>query len=66
MDKVLNEDIFDFLLEKAFVRYEKDLQKTYPDISELETEYSVSRRKIRKYINILKEKQGGILNDLPI
>ena len=59
MDKVLNEDIFDFLLEKAFVRYEKDLQKTYPDIAELEKEYPASRRKIRKYINILKEKQYG-------
>lgn len=57
MDKLLNEEIFDSLLEKAFFKYEKQLQKTYPDDEELEKEYPTSRKKIRRYRNILKEKE---------
>jgi hypothetical protein len=57
MDKLLNEEIFDSLLEKAFFNYEKQLQKTYPDDEELEKEYPTSRKKIRRYRNILKEKE---------
>lgn len=59
MDKLFNEEIFDFLLEKAFVKHEKELQKTYPDDEELEKEYPISRKKIRRYKNIIKEKEYG-------
>ena len=59
MDKLLNEGLFEVLLEKSFFKHEKELQKTYPDDEELEKEYPTSRRKVRRYINILKEKKYG-------
>lgn len=59
MDKLLNEGLFEVLLEKAFFKHEKELQKTYPDDETLNKEYPVSEKKIRKYKNIAKEKAYG-------
>ncbi len=59
MDKLLNEGMFEILLKEAFFKYEKQVQKAYPDDEELEKEYPTSRKKIRKYKNIVKEKEYG-------
>lgn len=59
MDKLINEEIFEIILEKAFVEHEKEEQKTYPDDEELEKQYPANKKKIRKYLRILKEKAYG-------
>lgn len=59
MDKLFNEELFEFLLEKAFVQHEEELQKTYPDDEELEKTYPTNRKKIRRYKKIIKEKEYG-------
>lgn len=59
MNKSFNEEIFDNLLEKAFLKFEKDLQKTYPNEKELGKAYPINRKTIRNYKRILKEKENG-------
>lgn len=57
MDKFLNEELFEVVLEKAFIEHEKDLLKSYPDDVELEREYPISKKEIRRFKNIVKEKE---------
>lgn len=59
MDKFLNEELFEVVLEKAFIEHEKDLLKSYPDDVELEREYPISKKEIRRFKNIVKEKEYG-------
>lgn len=59
MDKFLNEELFEVVLEKAFIEHEKDLLKSYPDDVELERKYPISKKEIRRFKNIVKEKEYG-------
>ena len=59
MDKFLNEELFEVVLEKAFIEHEKELLKSYPDDVELEREYPISKKEIRRFKNIVKEKEYG-------
>lgn len=59
MDKFLNERLFDVILEKAFIEHEKEELKTYPNDVELEKEYPISNREIRRFNKIVKEKEYG-------
>lgn len=59
MDKFLNEELFEVVLERAFIEHEKDLLKSYPDDVELEREYPISKKEIRRFKNIVKEKEYG-------
>lgn len=59
MDKFLNEELFEVVLEKAFIEHEKDMLKSYPADDELESEYPISKKEIRRFKNIVKEKEYG-------
>jgi hypothetical protein len=59
MDKFLNEELFEIILEKAFTEHEKEVLKSYPDDVELESKYPISKKEIRKFKNIAKEKEYG-------
>lgn len=59
MDKFLNEELFEVVLEKAFIEHEKDILKSYPDDVELEEKYPISKKEIRRFKNIVKEKEYG-------
>lgn len=59
MDKFLNEALFDIVLEKAFIEHEKEEFKSYPDDEELEKKYPISKKEIRKFKNVIKEKEYG-------
>ena len=59
MDKFLNEELFEVVLEKAFIEHEKDMLKSYPTDDELESEYPISKKEIRRFKNIVKEKEYG-------
>lgn len=59
MDKFLNEELFEVVLEKAFIEHEKEVLKSYPDDVELEREYPISKKEIRRFKNIVKEKEYG-------
>ena len=59
MDKFLNEELFEVVLEKAFIEHEKELLKSYPADDELESEYPISKKEIRRFKNIVKEKEYG-------
>lgn len=59
MDKFLNEELFEIVLEKAFIEHEKEVLNSYPDDVELESKYPISKKEIRKFKNIAKEKEYG-------
>lgn len=59
MDKFLNEELFEVVLEKAFIEHEKELLKSYPDDVELDRKYPISKKEIRRFKNIVKEKEYG-------
>lgn len=59
MNKFLNDELFEIILEKAFIEHEKEEQKAYPDDKELEKRFPISKKEIRKFKRAAKEKEYG-------